>query len=67
MKNTTEQQTKVIRYYRQSVYGNELFYAVDNTEAIARLTGRRTIIKSDFQALKDLGFEFQEILKSEIV
>lgn len=55
----------LIRYYRQNNYGNEQFYAVDQAEAIGKLTGRKTLIDRDIEALKELGFEFKEILKSE--
>lgn len=58
---------EVIRFYRDSKYGNDLMYAVDQQDAISRLTGRKTLIKSDMDALKDLGFEFKEVLKSEVI
>lgn len=55
-----------IRFYRKSNYGVEQVYLIDCAEPIARLTGCRTLRDRDMDALKELGFTFQEVLKSSV-
>jgi len=52
----------ILRYYRKNVYGNELFYLVDNADPIAVLTGCQTLRPRDFKALSELGFRFEEVI-----
>lgn len=44
----------------KNVYGNELIYVIepDCARTIQKLTGRKTLTRSDIQAFKDLGFTF---------
>ena len=53
----------VIRYYVKDVYGKELRYPVDYAEQISRLTMCRTLRDQDMQALKEMGFEFRQIIR----
>ena len=59
MKNTT------IQFYIKEVYGLETSYVADAKLAgiISTLTGRKTLLESDFEALKALGFTFEQVLK----
>lgn len=44
---------------KRTIYGNDVWYVRSNHDiAIQALTGRRTIITNDFNALESLGFEF---------
>lgn len=55
----------VIRFYRKQNYGNEQFYALDHADTISALTSRKTMLKTDMDALKELGFTLKEVLRSE--
>jgi len=51
-----------IQAYERRNYGQSAIYpAGPLATAISRLTGRKTLLKSDISALRDLGFEFQLI------
>lgn len=54
-----------IEFYVKEVYGLEKSYVVDPKLAatIGKLTGRKTLLESDFEALKALGFTFKQVLK----
>lgn len=56
-----------IKYYRKSVYGSELKYCLDEGmgELISSITKQRTLSKSDMEAFKKLGIEFEEVLAPE--
>lgn len=56
-----------IQYYIKDVYGLPCMYIAnaEQANAIRKLTGRKTISKSDIQALNSLGLDFQEITRSE--
>lgn len=54
---------KTIRYYRENVYGNELFYPLDCVEAIRILTEKKTLTPRVWEGLEKLGFQFVEVLK----
>lgn len=62
----------ILSVYLKNVYGVMHVYLARNTEeqkkqarAIQTLTGRSTLTVSDTQALKQLGFEFKEVLPDE--
>lgn len=54
-----------IEYYCQGNYGQDYFYIIDTNiaQAVSRLTGRKTLTQSDFNALRSLGFELKEVIK----
>lgn len=56
---------KTIEFYSKEVYGLEKFYVVDEkmSATISKLTGRKTLLTSDFEALKSLGFTFKQVIK----
>jgi hypothetical protein len=48
-----------ITVYERNNYGNSALYATGPlADPIARLTGRKTLLPRDIEALKKLGFEF---------
>lgn len=50
--------TTELRFYKKSVYGNELVYPVPNiAKQFKMLTGKKTASDTQLKALKDLGFE----------
>ncbi len=54
-----------INYYRKNVFGQVNKYLASNQEAnayIKALTGKKTINDRDIEALKGLGFDFEEVL-----
>ena len=54
-----------IEYYKKNVYGNDLMYVKDKTQAeiITGLTGQKTISPYIMEALKKLvGCEFKQVL-----
>lgn len=54
---------KVINFKKVTVYGNELLYITsEQSLAIEKLTGKKTITPSIMTALKELGFEFVQVL-----
>lgn len=57
---------KTIRFYAKNVYGNTLFYPVDKAEAIKTLGGTKTITPSVFKGMEQLGFNFVEVLESQV-
>lgn len=54
-----------ISYYKKHVYGVANLYIVDGdfSDAVRKLTGKKTINKSDMKALELFGAEFVEILE----
>lgn len=61
--------TTQIRFYTKSVYGMPTMYLSRETDAertvanaIASLTGRKTLATSDMAALEVLGFTFTEMI-----
>lgn len=55
--------TTEISYVVRSVYGKDNMYIVSqHAEAIARLTGKKTIDNADMQSLSALGFTFKQVL-----
>lgn len=58
---------KVIKFYRDRVYGVVKFYVKETevAQAISTLTGRKTITEQDMEALKSLGFTFEEVLNEK--
>lgn len=58
--------TRVIRWFRKSVYGTELKYAVDFAFEIRQLTGDRTLTPSTIATLESMGFDFKEVLESSV-
>ena len=54
---------KTIQYFVRRTYGNPNCYIVDQSMGNAHnaLTGRKTIINSDFIAYNALGFIFEEV------
>ena len=52
-----------IRFYCRDHYGRQHRYPLDHAEAIERLTGCKTLRDSDMSALRQLGFEFQEVVR----
>lgn len=51
----------------RTVYGNETIYVVsDHKEAIRQLTRKLTINYGDIDALKKLGFTFQQVTSHQI-
>ena len=55
---------KIIEYYRIKVYGINKYYANDPkiAEAISKITGQKTLVQSTLNGLKELGFDFKEVL-----
>ena len=44
----------------KNVYGRELIYPIDAAaETFARLTGKKTLDRSDLELIKQLGFEIK--------
>lgn len=58
---------KVIKFYRDRVYGVVKFYVKEPemAQAISKLTGRKTLTEQDMDALKALGFTFEEVLNEK--
>jgi hypothetical protein len=55
-----------IQYFRRDVYGNPLFYIVgEQAEALRRLTGKKTVDKSDLAALEALGHTTELVHEKE--
>lgn len=59
---------KTIKYFTKSVYGRELEYIIDATDAkmISNLTGRKTLEPQDrvsIEALTDSSVKFERVLK----
>ena len=54
--------TTTIKYFRKSVYGNELVYPADprQAESLNLLTGQKTLTQSSLNALAGLGFTLEE-------
>ncbi|QGH73369.1 MAG: hypothetical protein [Siphoviridae sp. cttb18] len=57
-------QNKTVGYYRKQVYGNEHMYIADPkiASAVAQLTGNKILLPNKMEALKNLGFTFEEVL-----
>jgi len=57
----------LLQYYIKRVYGKQRVYLKDikRQAAIELLTGRKTILSSDVEALKMLGFDFEEVKEEE--
>lgn len=53
-----------LNYYVKNVYGNLHLYLESSTEqqAITSLTGTKTLLQTQMQALESLGFEFVQVL-----
>ena len=52
----------VIEYRQKDVYGKTNTYIVsEHAQAIAKLTGKKTIDTSDMKALESLGFVFNRV------
>lgn len=46
----------------KNVWGNDLLYVIsEHSDAISRLTGKKTVDANDISALRQLGFEVQQI------
>lgn len=58
---------KIIKFYRDRVYGVVKFYVkeAEVAEAVTLLTGRKTITEQDMKALEALGFTFEEVLNEK--
>lgn len=49
----------------KQAYGNTHVYVVSGqAEAISKLTGRKTVTQADIDALKELGFNFEQVTKA---
>lgn len=59
----------VIEFYSKEVYGLAKFYVAEPKMAaiITKLTGRKTLLDSDFEALEALGFTFKAVLNPSMV
>lgn len=55
----------MIKYYIKSVCGTPRMFLVDEGEqqAVMVLTGRKTMVESDLEALKTLGIKFEQIIE----
>jgi len=53
-----------IQYYIKTVYGRDLKYIIDPKigQALATLTGTGSLMPYQEEALKTLGFTFEEVL-----
>lgn len=57
---------KIIKYYIKKAYGRALVYiTTDHKAAIQKLTGRETLTDSDIDALKTLGYTFEQVQDKE--
>ena len=58
---------KVIKFYRDRVYGVVKFYVKqpEVAQSISALTGRKTLTEADMKALEALGFTFEEVLNEK--
>ena len=54
----------MIEYYSKNVYGEERLYILNPGPAatITKLTGKKTVSKSDLNCLRALGLESVEVL-----
>jgi hypothetical protein len=59
---------RVIKYYIKDIYSKPLVYVADKKEAQALqlLTDRKTLTRSDMEALRQLGFDFEEVTRKEV-
>lgn len=52
-----------ITFYRRNNFGrNDIYPHGDLSDAVKTLTGRKTLVSSDVEALQALGFTLQEIV-----
>ena len=54
-----------IRYYIKSNYGTDALYPVDHADALQSLTGNKTLTPKTTDALKKMGFTFEQVIKPE--
>lgn len=54
-----------VEYYIKNVYGIDRIYIKDPklAEAIARITGKKTIEENQIENFKELGIEFIEVVR----
>lgn len=58
---------KQIQIEVRTVYGVERIYVrSDHKEPISRLTGKSTLDQSDIEALKRLGFTFEQVTTNKL-
>ena len=54
---------KIIKIKIKSVYGNELCYPLTYAKELETLTGNKTLTARNIEALKGLGFSFEQEVK----
>ena len=54
-----------ITYYSRDHYGTRHKYPIEHAEALARLTGCKTLRDSDVIALEAMGFKFREVVRPD--
>jgi len=54
----------LIKYYRKNNYGSTHYYIKDQSQqqAIQKISNFKTLSPSIMEGLKDLGFNFQEVI-----
>lgn len=57
-----------ITYYEKSNYGTPTYYiASEHKKAVQTLTRRKTIDRSDIEALRSLGFDVRQVIAPEAI
>jgi hypothetical protein len=60
--------TNIIKYYNKQVYGRDCNYVIDKdqAEAIKTLTEKQSLSRDHIEALKKLGFFFEQVIDPKV-